>query len=74
MNNLARLLGGFFALFFGGLLSLLLMPEFGIPLMLIGTRLLGHRYAWARKLNVKIDAGWIRFKSWFKKVFGKKTK
>ena len=54
-----------------GALIAILLPEVGVPLMLIGTRLLGNRYAWAKKLNAKVDSGWLRVKTRIKRIFGK---
>jgi hypothetical protein len=68
MKRGLRLAAGFAALICGGLVTLLL-PEVGIPLLLIGTRLLGDRYRWARTLNQKVDLGWKKTKAWFKKLF-----
>ena len=68
MNRILRLIGGFSALLISALIAIPL-PEFGVPLVLIGTRLLGDRYRWARVLNQKVDSGWARTKAWFKKVF-----
>jgi hypothetical protein len=68
MKQNLRLFGGFVALIIGGVFTLPL-PEFGIPLVLLGTRLLGDRYGWARVLNRKVDSGWGKTKAWFKKVF-----
>ena len=68
MNRIFQLIGGFSALLVGALIAIPL-PEFGVPLVLIGTRLLGDRYRWARVLNQKVDSGWARTKAWFKKVF-----
>ena len=70
MNRIFRLVGGFVALIVGAIITLPL-PEFGIPMVLLGTRLLGDRYRWARVLNQKVDAVWIKTKNWFKKVFGR---
>ena len=58
MKKLSRLIGGF-------------ASELGVPLVLVGTRLLGDRYKWANALNVKVDAGWVRFKAWLKRTFRK---
>jgi hypothetical protein len=68
MNRILRLVGGFVALIVGAIITLPL-PEFGIPMVLLGTRLLGDRYKWAKFLNQKVDAGWAKTKAWFKKVF-----
>jgi hypothetical protein len=68
MNQILRLVGGFIALIIGALIAIPL-PEFGVPLVLLGTRLLGDKYKWARILNQKVDLGWARLKAWFKKIF-----
>jgi hypothetical protein len=68
MNQILRLVGGFVALIIGALIAIPL-PEFGVPLVLLGTRLLGDKYKWARILNQKVDLGWARLKAWFKKIF-----
>jgi hypothetical protein len=48
-----------------GLLLTLPLPEFGIPLMLVGLRLLGERYAWARLANAWLDAQWRKLRTCF---------
>lgn len=68
MKQIVRLVGGFSALVFGAIITLPL-PEFGVPLVLLGTRLLGDRYRWAHILNQKVDSGWMKTKAWFKNVF-----
>ena len=68
MKQNLRLIGGFFALIIGAIAAIPL-PEFGIPLVLLGTRLLGDRYRWAQVLNQRVDLGWAKTKAWFKKVF-----
>jgi hypothetical protein len=68
MKQCLRLAGAFGALFIGAITALLL-PEVGIPLVLLGTRLLGDRYRWAKTLNAKVDFGWAKTKAWFKRVF-----
>ena len=68
MNQILRLVGGFSALVVGALITIPL-PEFGVPLVLLGTRLLGDKYKWARVLNQKVDSGWAAIKAWFKKLF-----
>jgi hypothetical protein len=50
VKPILRLVGGFGALILGAIIALP-VPEFGIPLVLIGTRLLGDRYLWASQLN-----------------------
>jgi hypothetical protein len=68
MKQGLRLAGAFGALLVGAITALLL-PEVGIPLVLLGTRLLGDRYRWAKTLNAKVDVGWSKTKAWFKRVF-----
>lgn len=68
MKKILRLVGGFGALIFGAIITLPL-PEFGVPLLLLGTRLLGDRYTWAKTLNKKVDVGWIKAKAWLNKIF-----
>jgi hypothetical protein len=68
MREILRLTAGFVALTSGALVSLLL-PEVGIPLLLVGTRLLGDRYKWAKTLNQRVDLGWSKTKAWLKKRF-----
>ena len=68
MKQNIRLIGGFAALIVGAPIALLL-PEFGIPLVLVGTRLLGDRFKWAKALNSRVDIGWAKTKAWFKWVF-----
>ncbi|MFM9128538.1 MAG: hypothetical protein ACKOPF_01605, partial [Candidatus Limnocylindrus sp.] len=41
-----------------GIIIFPIAPEFGIPLLLISTRLLGRRFAWARRFNAWVDARW----------------
>ncbi|MFM2384917.1 MAG: hypothetical protein RL166_791 [Actinomycetota bacterium] len=68
MKQTVRIIAGFVLLALGFVLALPI-PEFGVPLILFGTRLLGDRYLWANRLNAKVDAGWVRVKAWFKRVF-----
>jgi len=68
MNRVLRLCGGFLALIVGVVITIPL-PEFGVPLVLLGTRLLGDKYEWARIVNQRVDVGWARTKAWLKKVF-----
>jgi hypothetical protein len=68
MNQVLRLCGGFLALIVGVVITIPL-PEFGVPLVLLGTRLLGDKYEWARIVNQRVDVGWARTKAWLKKVF-----
>ena len=41
-----------------GIIIFPVTPEFGIPLLLISTRLLGRRFEWARRFNAWVDARW----------------
>jgi hypothetical protein len=68
MNQILRLCGGFLALIVGVVITIPL-PEFGVPLVLLGTRLLGDKYKWARIVNQRVDVGWARAKAWLKKTF-----
>jgi hypothetical protein len=68
MNQILRLCGGFLALIVGVVITIPL-PEFGVPLVLLGTRMLGDKYKWARIVNQRVDVGWARTKAWLKKVF-----
>lgn len=68
MKPYLRLVGGFGALIIGALITLPL-PEFGVPLLLVGSRLLGDRYKWAQRLNSRVDAGWVKVKAWVKRTF-----
>ena len=70
MNEFFKLTIGFILLPVGVLLTLVL-PEFGVPLILISTRFLQVRYEWARKLNVWVDKKYVQFKAWFKRAFRK---
>ena len=68
MKQILRLVGGFGALICGALIALPL-PEFGVPLILLGTRLLGDRYKWAKVVNSKVNETWKKTKAWLRKVF-----
>jgi hypothetical protein len=54
MHQILRLCGGFLALIVGVVIAIPL-PEFGVPLVLLGTRLLGDKYTWARIVNQRVD-------------------
>ena len=66
MKQTLRLIAGFALLIFGLPLAVLL-PEFGVPLLLVGTRLLGDKFKWARALNARVDSTWAKVKAWFKR-------
>jgi hypothetical protein len=74
MNELLKLGIGFILLPIGVVLTLVLLPEFGVPLILISTRFLQVRFQWARTLNVWVDKKYAQFKIWFKRTFGKGSK
>lgn len=61
---IAVALGGVLLLL--GAVLLLPLPEAGLPLVLGGLRLLGRRYAWARRLNVRVDAAAARVHRWWR--------
>ena len=46
-----------------GIIIFPIAPEFGIPLLLISTRLLGRRFAWARRFNAWVDARWMSLRA-----------
>ena len=50
-----RLIIGFVLLPIGVLLTPL-VPEFGVPTILLSTRFLQEKYLWAKKLNLWVDA------------------
>jgi hypothetical protein len=74
MNEFFKIGVGFLLLPIGAVLTLVLMPEFGVPLILISTRFLQVRFQWARTFNVWVDKKYAQFKIWFKKTFGKGSK
>lgn len=61
-----NLLIGFILLPIGVLVTPLL-PEFGVPILLLSTRFLQEKYSWAKKLNLWVDAKFASFKAWFRK-------
>ena len=48
-------IGGGFALLATGALLLIPLPEAGLPALLVGLRLLGRHYSWARTANDRLD-------------------
>jgi hypothetical protein len=51
-----------------GLVSLPLaiaLPEIGVPLLLVGLRLLAFEYAWAARAYASVAWTWTRAKTWF---------
>jgi len=71
MPNFLKLIIGFILLPVGVLLTLILIPEFGVPLILISTRFLEVKFKWARAFNFWVDTKYKQFKVWFKGKFGK---
>jgi hypothetical protein len=71
MPNFLKLIIGFILLPVGIVLTIILLPEFGIPLILVSTRFLQVRFNWARTFNIWVDKKYKEFKVWFKKKFGK---
>jgi UPF0716 family protein affecting phage T7 exclusion len=61
-----RLIAGF-ALLVPGFLTVLILPEIGVPLLLFGTRLLGDRFKWAQALNSRVDQTGSKAKVWLNK-------
>jgi hypothetical protein len=60
-----KLLIGFILLPIGVLITPLL-PEFGVPIILLSTRFLQEKYVWARKLNIWVDAMFASIKARFR--------
>ena len=54
MRGSLKVVAGFLILASGSLL-LVPLPEAGVPLILLGLRLLGSRFEWARRANVRVD-------------------
>jgi hypothetical protein len=61
-----KILIGFILLPIGVLITPIL-PEFGLPIILLSTRFLQEKFAWARKLNIWADAKFASAKVWFRK-------
>jgi len=51
-----------------GVLITPILPEFGVPIILLSTRFLQAKYTWARKLNIWVDAKFVSAKVWFRKL------
>ena len=45
-----------------------ILPELGVPLILISTRFLQEKYDWARKLNVWVDAKYSSVKAGLRRL------
>ena len=50
-----------------GVLITPLLPEFGVPIILLSTRFLQEKYEWARRLNLWVDEKFNAVKTWFRK-------
>jgi hypothetical protein len=48
-----------------------ILPEFGVPIILLSTRFLQEKYLWAKKLNIWVDAKFAAAKAWFRKFRSK---
>lgn len=70
MSQATKLIIGFILLPVGVIITLLL-PELGVPIILLSTRFLQVKYAWARTLNLWVDNNYIKVKIWFKSKFKK---
>ena len=60
----AAVLGGF-ALLVASLPLIVLLPEAGIPLILVALRLLATEFDWAARAYAWVTWRWGRFRSWF---------
>jgi hypothetical protein len=65
-----KLLIGFILLPIGILITPIL-PEFGVPIILLSTRFLQEKYLWAKKLNMWVDAKFASLKAKWR-IFRKK--
>jgi hypothetical protein len=61
-----KILIGFLLLPIGVLITPIL-PEFGVPIILLSTRFLQEKYLWAKKLNIWVDARFASLKAKFRK-------
>jgi uncharacterized membrane protein YbaN (DUF454 family) len=50
-----------------GILVTPLLPEFGVPIILLSTRFLQEKYLWAKKLNIWVDTKFAYFKAAIRK-------
>ena len=58
-----------------GVVLALPLPEVGIPLVLVGLRMLGRYFRWARRANEWLDERWARVRDRFHRLpfIGKAT-
>jgi hypothetical protein len=61
----AVIAGGFLAAAVGVVLAIPL-PEAGIPLLLVGLRLLALRFAWAAVAYAHVRWRWLRLRAWWR--------
>ena len=54
-----------FALLIPGVPLAILLPEIGIPLVLVGLRLLAPYYVWAGRANAWLSDRWERAHAWY---------
>jgi hypothetical protein len=54
-----------------GLLLTPFLPEFGVPIILLSTRYLREKYAWADRLNVWVESKYRVLKDWLRKIIKK---
>lgn len=50
-----------------GVLATPLLPEFGVPIILLSTRFLQEKYEWARRMNIWVDSKFSSAKAKFRK-------
>jgi hypothetical protein len=62
--RVARILGGAL-LGIASLPLVLLLPEIGVPLLLVALRLLADEYAWAARAYASVASTWTRVRAWF---------
>ena len=61
--RILTVLGGALAGLLGAVLLLLVVPELGFPLLLVGLRLLALEYEWAGRAYVPVARLWDRLKA-----------
>lgn len=49
-----------------GVLITPLLPEFGVPIILLSTRFLQEKYEWARRMNIWVDSKFSSLKAKFR--------
>jgi hypothetical protein len=51
-----------------GILITPILPEFGVPIILLSTRFLQEKYLWAKKLNIWVDARFASLKAKLRRI------